>query len=97
MDFQHISYLAWDDPGTHRKYIVIEQGEQLKAIKGTFSNTTIRGICALCNRHSDVGLLTTTVKGNIVGTFTNHSNYICADSQACNQHVTDIEKTQAFF
>lgn len=97
MDFQHICYLAWDDPGTHRKYIVIEQGEQLKAIKGTFSNNTIRGICALCNRHSDVGLLTTTVKGNIVGTFTNHSNYICADSQSCNQHVTDIEKTQAFF
>ncbi|MFJ6210288.1 FusB/FusC family EF-G-binding protein [Lysinibacillus sp. NPDC092081] len=97
MDFQEICYLAWDDPGTHRKYVVIEQAEQLKAIKGTFSNNTVRGICALCNRHSDVGLYTTSIKGQVVGTFTSYSNYICADSQTCNQHVTDIEKTQAFF
>jgi len=97
MDFQQICYLAWDDHGTHRKYVVIEQDEQLKAIKGIFSHNIIKGICAICNRHSDVGLFTTSVKGQVVGTFTNHSNYICADSQKCNQHVTDIEKTQAFF
>ncbi len=97
MDFQQICYLAWDDPGTHRKYVLLEQDEQLKAIKGTFSNNTIKGICALCNRHSEVGLFTTSVKGQIVGTFTNYSNYICADSQTCNRHVADIEKTKAFF
>ncbi|MEY9976370.1 FusB/FusC family EF-G-binding protein [Lysinibacillus sp. RC79] len=97
MDFQEICYLAWDDPGTHRKYVLLEQDEKLKSIKGTFSNDTIRGICAICNRHSDVGLFTTSVKGQIVGTFTNYSNYICADSQTCNRHVTDIEKTKAFF
>lgn len=97
IDFQQICYLAWDDPGTHRKYVVIEQNEQLKAIKGTFSNETIKGICAICNRLSDVALFTTSVKGQVVGTFTNYSNYICADSQKCNQHVTDLEKTKAFF
>lgn len=97
IDFQEICYLAWDDPGTHRKYVLLEQDEKLKSIKGTFSNDTIRGICAICNRHSDVGLFTTSVKGKIVGTFTNYSNYICADSQTCNRHVTDIEKTKAFF
>ncbi|MGE7951231.1 FusB/FusC family EF-G-binding protein [Lysinibacillus xylanilyticus] len=97
MNFQQICYLAWDDLGTHRKYVVIEQDEQLKAIKGIFSNDTIKGICAICNHHSDVGLFTTSVKGQVVGTFTNYSNYICADSQQCNQHVTDIEKTKAFF
>ena len=97
MDFQEICYLAWDDPGTHRKYVLLEQDEKLKSIKGTFSNDTVRGICAICNRHSDVGLFTTSVKGHIVGTFTNYSNYICADSQTCNRHVTDIEKTKAFF
>lgn len=97
MNFQQTCYLAWDDPGTHRKYVVIEQDEQLKAIKGIFSNDTIKGICAICNHHSEVGLFTTSVKGQVVGTFTNYSNYICADSQQCNQHVTDIEKTKAFF
>ncbi|MFJ8511393.1 FusB/FusC family EF-G-binding protein [Lysinibacillus xylanilyticus] len=97
MNFQEICYLAWDDPGTHRKYVVLEQDEKLKAIKGTYSNNTTKGICALCNRHSDVGLYTTSVKGQVVGTFTSYSNYICADSQTCNRHVTDIEKTIAFF
>ena len=96
MDFQEICYLAWDDPGTHRKYVLLEQDDKLKSIKGTFSNDTIRGICAICNRHSDVGLFTTSVKGQTVGTFTNYSNYICADSQTCNRHVTDIEKQKHF-
>ncbi len=97
MDFQQICYLAWDDPGTHRKYVVIEQDEQLKAIKGIFANKTISGVCAICNRHSDVGLFTTSVKGQVVGTFTNFSNYICADSQTCNKHVSDMDRTHAFF
>ena len=97
LDFSQICYLAWDDPGTHRKYVVLEQEGQFKAIKGIFSNNTIRGICAVCNRHSDVGLFTTSVKGQAVGTYTNHSNYICADSQTCNGHVTDMDKTLAFF
>lgn len=97
IDFQQISYLAWDDAGTQRKYIVIEKNDKFKAIKGTFSNNTIKGICSICNRLTDVGLFTTSVKGQVAGTFTNHSNYICADSQDCNQHVSDIEKTQAFF
>lgn len=97
LDFQQICYLAWDDHGTHRKYVIIEQDDKLKAIKGIFSNNTVRGICAICNRHADVGLFTTSIKGNVVGTYTNHSNYICADSQTCNQHVSDMAKTIAFF
>lgn len=97
LDFQQICYFAWDDPGTHRKYVILEQDAKLKAIKGIFANNTVRGICAICNRHSDVGLFTTSIKGNVVGTYTNHSNYICADSETCNQHVTDMDKTIAFF
>ncbi|MFJ5766705.1 FusB/FusC family EF-G-binding protein [Lysinibacillus sp. NPDC093210] len=97
LDFQQICYFAWDDPGTHRKYVILEQDDKLKAIKGTFANNTVRGICAICNRHADVGLFTTSIKGNVVGTYTNHSNYICADSDTCNQHVTNMNKTITFF
>lgn len=97
IDFQQVCYLAWNDLGTHRRYVIIEQDDQLKAIKGTFSTNTIKGVCSICNRLSDVNLFTTSVKGRVAGTFKNHSNYICADSQECNQHVTDVEKMQAFF
>ncbi|MEK4302892.1 MULTISPECIES: FusB/FusC family EF-G-binding protein [Oceanobacillus] len=97
MDFQHISYLAWDDPGKLRRYMVIEQDSGFKALKGTFTHPSTKGICALCNQHSDVVRLTTSVKGEVPGTFTKHYNYICADSQLCNQQVTDIEKVRTFF
>lgn len=97
LDFQRICYLAWDDPGTHRKYVVLDQNGQLAGIKGTFANSTVRGICAICNRHADVGLFTTSIKGQVIGTFTSHSNYICADSKTCNEHVTDMNKTVEFF
>lgn len=95
--FQQISYLAWDDPGKLRRYMVIEQNKGFKALKGTFTHQATKGICALCNQHSDVVRLTTSVKGEVPGTFTKHYNYICADSQLCNQHVTDIKKVKAFF
>ncbi len=94
---QQICYFTWDDYGTHRKYVVIEKDKQFKAIKGTISNETIKGICSICNRHANVHLFTTSVKGREIGTFTNHSNYICVDSEQCNQHITDLEKTKAFF
>lgn len=97
LDFQHICYLAWDDLGTHRKYVIIEQDGKLIGIKGTFDHGTIKGICAICNRHADVGAFTTSIKGKVPGTFTSHTNYICADSQQCNHHVTDINQTIAFF
>lgn len=97
LDFQHTCYLAWDDLGTHRKYVVLEQGDTLKGIKGTFNNNSVKGICAICNRHADVGQFTTSIKGKILGTFTSHTNYICVDSQQCNHHVTDMNKTIAFF
>lgn len=97
LDFQQICYLTWDDPGTHRKYVVLDQNGQLAGIKGTFANSTVRGICAICNRHADVGLFTTSIKGQVIGTFTSHSNYICADSKTCNEHITDMNKTVEFF
>ncbi|MFD1413148.1 FusB/FusC family EF-G-binding protein [Oceanobacillus jeddahense] len=97
MDLQQISYLAWDDPGKQRRYMVMEQGEDFKALKGTFTHPATKGICALCNQHTEVVRLTTSVKGEVPGTFTKHYNYICANSQLCNQHVTDIEKVRTFF
>ncbi|WP_152655646.1 FusB/FusC family EF-G-binding protein [Oceanobacillus sp. CFH 90083] len=97
IDFRQISYLAWDDPGKLRRYMVIEENGKNKALKGTFTHPAIKGICTLCNCHSDVVRFTTTVKGEASGTFANHYNYICADSQQCNQHITDMEKVRAFF
>lgn len=97
IDLQHTCYFTWNDSGAHRKYVLIEKDDQFQAIKGAISNETIKGICAICNRHAEVNLFTTSIKGRVIGTFTSHSNYICADSQKCNRHITDLEKTITFF
>lgn len=96
-DFQHVCYLAWDDVSTHRKYVVLEQQGKLRAIKGNIDTNVIKGVCAICNRHSDVSLFTTKVKGQVTDTFTKYSNYICTDSESCNNNVIDLQRLNEFF
>lgn len=91
------SYLSWDDLSTHRRYVVIEEEGKLKGIKGTLDTQTVKGVCSICQHHSSVSLFTTNVKGKTVGTYTNYSNYICTDSQLCNQNITDNQKIIDFF
>lgn len=97
IDFQHVCYLTWNDVSTHSQYVVLEQHGELEAIKGHVETDTIKGICAICNRHTDVRLFTTTVKGKTAESFKKHSNFICTDEVSCNQHITDTEKLDAFF
>ncbi|MGX9132913.1 FusB/FusC family EF-G-binding protein [Rummeliibacillus sp. JY-2-4R] len=97
IDLQHTCYLTWDDISTHRKYVVFEQQGKLKSIKGQIDANSIKGICAVCNHHSNVSLFTTTKKGKTMDTFTKHSNYICTDGQSCNRNVTDHMRVSDFF
>lgn len=97
IDFHHICYFTWNDASTHRKYIVVEQQGKFKVIKGQVEANTIKGICAICNHHSDVNLFTTTKKGKAIDTFKKHSNYICSDSQSCNRNIADYKRVNDFF
>lgn len=56
----------------------------------------LKGVCALCHKHSEVGMFHVKEKGKVEGTFTNRGNYICQDSQSCNNHLTSIEKVYEF-
>ena len=96
MDFQHICYVGWEDKGKHRKYIIVEN-DDFQAIQGIVSQNEIKGICAICNKHANVSLFTTTVKGTGEGQFVKYSNYICTDVDTCNHHVTDQQKMIEFF
>lgn len=96
IDWQAISYLSWVDKGTNRQYIVLEKEGQYKALRGVVdAHNPIKGVCSICNQHSSVHLFTATVKGN-GDNYTSYSNYICDDSQLCNQKVSDYEKLQDF-
>ncbi|MBP3953238.1 FusB/FusC family EF-G-binding protein [Bacillus suaedae] len=94
MDFRDFSYISWYDIRSERKYLIIELNGKLIGFQGTFRGN-VKGICAICNRHEDVGLFMTSVKSG-VDTYTNRGNYICKDSVKCNQNITTLDKLYDF-
>ncbi|SOC41865.1 FusB/FusC family EF-G-binding protein [Ureibacillus acetophenoni] len=96
MDFREVTYLSWFDAGTNRKYIVFYEDGVLKGVRGVFDHTEKKGICTVCNRHSKVGLLLVSKNGTQLGTYTKKGNYICENSEICNEELTDINRLKEF-
>lgn len=98
LDFQELTYLGWLDSGSNKKYIVSEYQNKLIGIHGTFSNTSQKGICTFCNRHEQVSMFLSEVKGSSSGdgNYIKRGNYICRDSEKCNQNMIAREKLHEF-
>lgn len=96
IDLKEISYLGWYDKGSGKKYIVVEHQNKLKGLHGTFENSHQKGICAICNAYEEVGMFLVESKGSEQGTFIKRGNYICQDSQKCNQNLTTLDKLNDF-
>lgn len=94
IDLKETSYLGWYDIRSERKYLVFDYNGKLIGINGTFRNTT-KGICSLCNGLEEVGLFMANVKSG-KETYTNRGNYICSDSQKCNQNIKTLDKLYQF-
>ncbi len=95
INFSELSYLGWYDIRSERKYIIFDYKGNLVGIQGTFMESK-KGICTLCNRQEQIGLFMTNVKKGIE-TYTNRGNYICKDSQKCNQNIMKLDKLNQFF
>ncbi|WP_042477185.1 FusB/FusC family EF-G-binding protein [Bacillus ndiopicus] len=95
IDWKGISYLSWQDSGTHRQYIVIEREGNFTGLRGTIGNTNTKGVCAICNEHSNVHLFTAKVKGQ-ADAYKSYSQYICDDADNCNRRLKDYEKLVQF-
>ena len=96
LDFREITYLAWNDPGQERKYIVADLNGKLVGIRGSFKSHSQKGICTICNSFESIGMFLTQSKPAANGTFKNRGNYICQDSQICNQNLKSQEKVHEF-
>ncbi|QOV10026.1 FusB/FusC family EF-G-binding protein [Viridibacillus arvi] len=96
IDWTEISYLSWFDSGTNRKYIVYRNDNNIKSIRGIFSQSSKKGICTICNQHQSVGMFMSSKKGKVVGTYVKRGNYICVDSTACNENLTDFTRLTDF-
>ncbi|MFP7254849.1 FusB/FusC family EF-G-binding protein [Terribacillus goriensis] len=95
LDYQRVSYIGWFDTRAHKQHLIVEYQGKLKGISGVFNESSTQGICALCNSLDDVALFVTRVKSG-KETYVNRGNYICKDSQACNEKLTDLRKVDAF-
>lgn len=96
IDWASLTYLGWYDSGSGRKYIVMPVNGRLAGIQGQFTISSKKGICSICNKHSEVGMFIASTKKGADGTFTKKGNYICADSLACNRNITDRERVFEF-
>lgn len=96
MDLNEISYWGWNDKGSNKKYIVAHHDHKHVGLQGTFKSINKKGICALCNHHEEIGMFLSETKGLAIGTFIKRGNYICEDSQKCNQNITTLDKLNDF-
>ena len=95
-DLSELTYLSWFDAGTNRKYIVYYEEGMLKGVRGVFDHSEKKGICSLCNQHAKVGLLLVSKSGTQLGTYTKKGNYICENSEFCNEGLTDFSRLKGF-
>jgi hypothetical protein len=96
LDFTELSYLGWNDYGQESKYIVAKYYGKPKGFKGTFKNSSNKGLCTICNTFGDVGMYVSESKKSSNGTYVKKGNYICQDSMECNGKLRDLVKLNEF-
>lgn len=96
VDYKELTYLGWDDKGTNKKYLIVPYQNKLIGLNGTYTPISKKGVCMLCNHHSEVGLFMSETKGKAQGTFVRRGNYICQDSLKCNENLLSLSKLEDF-
>lgn len=96
LDYNKMTFLSFDDIGTKRRYIVAPTQKGMVGLSGTYEETNVKQICAICNRLTNVCMFMTKTKGEIMGTYTKKGNYICRDTEDCNHSIAALDKLYDF-
>lgn len=96
-DFTELNYLAWDDIGSSRKYIIFRKDNELFATYGVMSSNVSKGLCAICHQFDNVSMYMATTKKSGDGTYTKKGNYICKDSHTCNLQMESVDYLYDFY
>ncbi|MGX4686100.1 FusB/FusC family EF-G-binding protein [Vagococcus sp. JNUCC 83] len=96
-DLQETTYLAWNDIGAQRKYVVFYRNGKLVGLSGTMSPQVKKNVCTICHTISNVSMFLTTTKSAGDGTYTKKGNYICVDSEECNKRLNDLTHLYDFY
>lgn len=96
LDLRNHSYVGWNDAGTQRKYIILYEEDKLTGVYGTLSSDSSKGICSICHKTSEVSMFLSLIKSSGDGTYTKRGNYICHDSESCNQNIQTLDPLFSF-
>lgn len=97
LDLRENSYVAWQDSGQGRKFILYyDKTGKLQGTFGEFGTNPIKSLCAICQEMTTVSLFLATTKSGGDGTYTKKGNYICLDSDDCNHHLYDLAPLHDF-
>lgn len=91
IDLKETSYIGWNDSGKQKKYIIMYEDDKLTGVVGDLSTTIKPGVCSICKKESNVSMFLSTTKSKGDGTYTKNGNYICHDSNRCNQQLDHLE------
>lgn len=96
LDLADYSFYAWNDPGQQSKFILYTVNNKLQGIQGQLSTEIKKGICTICHGESSVALFTVKGKANKDGHYKTKGNYICYNSDECNQKMQTFEHFMDF-
>ncbi|RNB59820.1 elongation factor G-binding protein [Brevibacillus gelatini] len=94
--YAETTYVSWFDSGSDKKYIIANYGDKLIGIHGVFTPLPQKGICAICNKITEIGMFVLEARSSNDGTYLKKGNYLCQDSITCNQHIRSLEKLHDF-
>ncbi|MDR9852976.1 FusB/FusC family EF-G-binding protein [Paenibacillus sp. VCA1] len=96
IDFRFMTYLGWVDVATSRLFIVYPYEGQFIGIEGRIMPTNKKGYCMFCNRHQELAFFSVKTKSAVPDNFSSVGQYVCVDSHACNQSITDTASLEKF-
>ncbi|MGP4074290.1 FusB/FusC family EF-G-binding protein [Halobacillus sp. K22] len=96
IEWSTLSYLGWNDTGANQKYIAAYKNGDLIGIRGDFKPSRQSGICAICKEHEEVGMFTTSLKKSTSANSISRGNYICKDSNRCNENLKSLHSLDNF-
>ncbi|KZE72505.1 elongation factor G-binding protein [Paenibacillus jamilae] len=98
IDFRYLTYLSWEDIATNKLFIVYPFEGQFIGIEGRITPTHKKGYCLFCNRHQELAFFTVRTKPSSASPdhFSAIGQYVCKESQGCNQCITDTGALEKF-
>ncbi|MEC3885409.1 elongation factor G-binding protein [Halobacillus litoralis] len=95
-EWTELSYIGWNDVSANRKYIITTVDGELTGLYGHYKPLRQKSICSLCHEHEKVGMFTATFKGENKEETISRGNYICHNSQKCNQNIQSRQPLESF-